>query len=77
MKNIFPSVFRCLVLLMLSATINLNATHTRHSRHSVRLAEHIPHKALTHAIFLENLSSETQVPITFILPLRNERSSMS
>lgn len=73
MKNIFPSVFRCLVLLMLSATINLNATHTRHSRHSVRLAEHIPHKALTHAIFLENLSSETQVPITFILPLRNEK----
>jgi kumamolisin len=39
---------------------------------SVRLADHVPVKAVNKAVFLNPLDADTHVPITFVLPLRNQ-----
>ncbi len=39
---------------------------------SIRLSNHVPVKALKTAVFLNPLDADTHVPITFVLPLRNQ-----
>lgn len=63
------------MLLMLALTLHIGAAPAESSSNpsSVRLSGHLPSKALTNAVFLENLDPAIHVPVTFILPLRNKK----
>jgi uncharacterized repeat protein (TIGR01451 family) len=68
MKDQFSNLCRYFTLSLLSLSLNVSAAPGK----NVRLEGHIPSKALSNAIFVEHLDSNTQVPVTFMLPLRNE-----
>jgi uncharacterized repeat protein (TIGR01451 family) len=74
MKNNFSSYLRIFMLLMLSLVLNVFAESvTPLNTSSVTLlSNHVPSKAIANAAFLNNLSSDEQVSLTFVLPLRNE-----
>ena len=72
MKNYFSSSFKCLMLLTLALALNMSSLLANDTPGSLRLAGHIPRQAIADAIFLNPLDSSTEVPMTFILPLRNQ-----
>ena len=39
----------------------------------VRLADHVPTKAVKNATFFSHVDPETNIPLTFVLPLRNQK----
>lgn len=67
MNNILLNYFRYLVLVVLLLTLSLEAAES-----NVRLPGHVPTNAMANAVFLENLDATVPVPLTFILPLRNQ-----
>ena len=73
MKNMFLGYLRYLVVFML--TLNIGAASDSTSNQSaVRLSDHVPSKAVSQAVFMEHLDASTPVPITFVLPLRNQKA---
>lgn len=72
MKDYLSSFLRYLTLLMLALTLNVGAAPTAKSKPMVRLTDHVPSKAMANAVYLGALESSTQVPVTFVLPLRNK-----
>lgn len=68
MMNYFLGFFRCLSLLMLSTALHVDAA----TPPDVRLSGHVPSKALDKAFFLKKLDAAEEVPVTFVLPLRNQ-----
>lgn len=64
MKVNFSRVFP---LLMLSF-----ALYAGNESPKLRLSGHVPVKAITSAVFLEKMAPQVKVPLTFILPLRNQ-----
>lgn len=75
MKDCFSSFFRYLSLLMVTLTLNIGAASDETSQpRSVRLSGHVPNKALSGATLLEKLDASMPVPVTFILPLRNQQA---
>lgn len=75
MKNTILSCLRYLALFMVMFIINVDAALNKTSdTSSVRLSDHIPNEALTNAVFLEKLDADMPIPITFVLPLRNEKA---
>src|SRR3984957_2960596 len=75
MKGYFSSFFNYLSLLMLSLTLQVGAEQAAISKPpSVRLSGHVPSLAVAKALFLENLDTTVNVPVTFILPLRNQEA---
>ena len=72
MKAYLSYPLKYLLLLLLTFTLQAGAETAAVSKSdTMRLAGHIPTKAMTHAVCLNRLEAETQVPMTFILPLRN------
>lgn len=61
--------FRYFALPMLALTLQVGAAPSETS--SVRLSGHVPTKAVSDAKYLQHLDATTQVPVTFVLPLRN------
>ena len=82
MKRPFLSLFipnviryKYLFLLVLSLLLNVGAIPAIASTlPSVRLLGHVPTTALESSVFLGNLDEATHVPVTFILPLRNQEA---
>lgn len=74
MKKSFINFFRCLFLFMLSFTPHIDAEQVEVFKAPlVRLSGNVPNKPLTKAFFLKNLDTNVNVPLTFILPLRNQK----
>lgn len=72
MKNLFGYCFKYFLLFVLSLALHLGATSAATSNtQPVRLSGHVPDKAIAKAAFLGNLEPTVQVPITFVLPLRD------
>ncbi len=71
MKN---SLFKSLLLLTLclDASAAFAAQRPR-EKPSVRLSNHVPTKALSRAMHLNRLDGSTNVPLTIVLPLRNQQ----
>ena len=75
MKNIFLGYLRYLVVFMLMLTLNIGVALDKTSNQStVRLSGHVPSKAVSQAVFMEHLDANMPVPITFVLPLRNQKA---
>ncbi len=73
MKNHFACFFRCLTLFLLAFAFPLAAAPSHRTDHSrVRLSGHVPAKAVSEAVYLRRLHPNVEVPLTFILPLRNQ-----
>lgn len=73
MQGRFSSVFRILLLFLLSFTLHLGAEPADPTNlPSVRLAGHVPSKVTANAVLLGNLDAAAHVPVTFVLPLRNQ-----
>ena len=73
MKGYFSNFIRSSTLLLMGLTTHLNADTPENSDFNrVRLVGYTQKKALNEAVFLKSLDSNTQVPLTFILPLRNQ-----
>ncbi len=64
---------RYLIVLMLMLTLNIGVASTS-TQSTKRLSGHIPSKAVSEAVFMEHLDDNTTVPITFVLPLRNQKA---
>ena len=62
--------FRYLTFLILTLAFQVNAATLDAS--SVRLSGHVPSKVLSDAMFLHSLDGAAEVPMTFVLPLRNQ-----
>ena len=75
MKNTFLGYFlRYLTIFMLMFTLNIGIALDKTSNQSaVRLSGHVPSKAVSQAVFIENLDANRSVPVTFVLPLRNQK----
>lgn len=74
MKDSFLSVFRCLFLLMASITLHIEAEPAEaFDSPLVRLPGYVSNKPVAKAIFLKNLDTSVHVPVTFTLPLRNQK----
>jgi len=71
MKNYFSRLFSYFMLPMLGFTFQLGATSSKTFK---RLSGHIPSKVMENATFLGGLDASTNVPLTFILPLRNKQA---
>lgn len=72
MKNFLGYCLKYFLMFALSLTLHLGATSAATSNtQPVRLSGHVPDKAIAKATFLGNLEPSVQVPITFVLPLRD------
>jgi kumamolisin len=75
MKNSVLGYLRYLMVFMLMLTLNIGVALDKTSNQStVRLSGHVPSKAVSQALFKEHLDSNVSVPITFVLPLRNQEA---
>lgn len=70
MKDTLLSPFKYLVLLLLTFFVHAGADVS--NPEVVRLSGHMPTKALANAVCLTRLEADAPVPMTFILPLRNQ-----
>lgn len=71
--NILMRYSKYFALLGLILTLNASVLAAETSNQSpVRLAGHVPTKAISNAVFLENLDANANIPLTFTLPLRNQ-----
>lgn len=75
MKNAILGLGRSFILLMFALTLDINAASTNTSDLSyVRLPGHVPKQVeLSKAVFLKTLDTNQTVPLTFVLPLRNQK----
>jgi kumamolisin len=72
MKDRFFCFFRCSTLFMLALALQVGAAPSEtFGESSVRLSGHVPSKAVSEAVLLKSLDATTDLPMTFILPLRN------
>ncbi len=71
MKNRLSYLVRYCTLSLLAFTFQASAEHAEGS--SVRLSGHVPSKVLSHATHLERVHPATEIPVAFVLPLRNEK----
>jgi len=76
MKSNFLGRLRYLAIFMLMLTLSIDAAALDKTAKpsSVRLSGHVPTKAIVNAAFMENLDADVTVPITFVLPLRNQKA---
>lgn len=74
MKNSFFTSFKYSLLGMLTLCIPVSADETTDVVAPARLLNHVPAQAVTQANFLGTLETETHVPVTFTLPLRNQEA---
>ncbi len=73
MHDYFSRFFKC-TLVALAFSLQLSASQYRGVDHTPkRLANHIPTNAVTEATFLKKLDGSIHIPITFTLPLRNQK----
>jgi kumamolisin len=73
MKNGFLRTFKCFLLSMLTFSLHASAESAATSEPgSTRLSGHVPSKAVSNAVVLNPLEGSTHVPLTFLLPLRNQ-----
>ena len=73
MKNTFLGYLRYLAIFMSMLTLNIGVASDNTSNPSgIRLSGHIPNTAVADAVFMEHLDADTPVPVTFVLPLRNQ-----
>lgn len=57
---------------MLSTLLVLLHVDAGSSSSAVRLSGHVPSRAIAKSVFLKQLDAATHVPVTFVLPLRNQ-----
>lgn len=75
MKNIFEGYFRYLIVFMLMLTLNVRAETTETSDQPfVRLPGHVLDMVIAKSAFLGNVDENQQIPMTFVLPLRNQKA---
>jgi subtilase family serine protease len=75
MKKTFLAYLRCLAIFMVMLTLNIHATLDKtFDLSSVRLSGHVPSKVVNNAVVLEHLDAEISIPMTFVLPLRNQKA---
>lgn len=75
MKNSFLGYFKCFLLFLLALTLDVNAASNRGTNQAfVRLPGHIPDTLMAKSNFLERLNADESVPMTFVLPLRNQKA---
>lgn len=70
MKNIFSKYSRYLVACMVTFTLNVNAAS---NNSHIRLPGHVPSQAVDKADLVESLHPDKHIPMTFVLPLRNQK----
>jgi len=74
MKDHFLHFLSYFSFLLLTFTLHAGAEQSVISNSQlVRLPEHVPSKAIANAVLLKNLDSNAELPVTFILPLRNQK----
>jgi len=71
MKNHFSCFFRYFTFLILTLAFQISADPSETA--PVRLSGHVPTKAMSDAMLLHNLDTATPIPVTFVLPLRNQK----
>ena len=75
MKNSLLGYLRYLMVFMLMLTLNIGVALDKTSNQStVRLSGHVPSSAVSQAVLKEHLDANKPVPITFVLPLRNQKA---
>ncbi len=75
MKVTFLRHLKYLVVSISMLALNMGfASASNPNQPTVRLSGHIPSKAVSQASFVEPLAADTPVPITFVLPLRNQNA---
>ena len=75
MKSHFSRFFKCSVVFALTVALQVGAASSQtFEDSSVRLSGHVPKKAVSEAVLLENLDGNASVPLTFVLPLRNKEA---
>lgn len=74
MKNQFSCFFRCCMLFMLALVFQVGAAPSETFDSSVRLSGHVPNKAMSKAVFLKRLEPNAHIPLTFMLPLRDQEA---
>lgn len=62
----------CFSLVVLSISLHVNAFGATAEPKPVRLLGHLPTNAMYRATYIDRLPSDTSVPVTFVLPLRNQ-----
>jgi kumamolisin len=73
MRQFSPSFSRYITLFALSLALQVGATETESAKQSfVRLSGHMPTQAMSSATMVERLEGEKNIPLTFVLPLRNK-----
>ncbi|HSX04683.1 MAG TPA: protease pro-enzyme activation domain-containing protein [Rhabdochlamydiaceae bacterium] len=73
MNSTALKTLRFLIVLVSMLTLNLGFALDNGSNSSpVRLSGHIPERAVSKAAFVNPLDSSATVPVTFVLPLRNQ-----
>lgn len=75
-KSIF-AWFKCALLAMLALFLPISAASEQKDDFQptvVRLFDHIPARAVANAQLLGNVQTDTHVPLTFTLPLRNQEA---
>lgn len=69
MKNQFLCFLGRCMLFTASLTLHMGIAS---AASSVRLSGHVPAKAVADAVLLKHVDAATHVPVTFVLPLRNQ-----
>jgi len=72
MKNYLIRFFRGFLLLILSFLLPLETVSAIAHQESIRLIGHIPVKAIKNAVLSKQLDTDMHMPMTFVLPLRNQ-----
>ncbi len=75
MKNTFLRYLKCLTILIVMFTLNIAVASDKISDPTTaKLSGHVPSKAVSQSVFMEHLDADTSVPLTFVLPLRNQKA---
>src|ERR1700730_13819212 len=70
MKHTLLGYLKSLALFMVMLTVNLAAFA---DTSPMRLSGHVPSKAVANATHVGRLEADTSIPVTFALPLRNQK----
>jgi kumamolisin len=73
MQTKLLGVFKSLMLLLLTFVQVSASSSTTPDPTYVRLSEHVPSKAMDNTVFLNNVAADTEIQLTFLLPLRNQQ----
>lgn len=72
MEKSLSRTCKYLSLVILGISLHVNVFGATSEQDLVRLSGHIPNKVVNESILVDRLESSTQVPFTFVLPLRNQ-----